>query len=765
MQAIIMAGGEGTRLRPITCSIPKPMAKLCGKPVVMYILELLKKNGFDSATLTLMYKADKIIDEFDNDIYKGLKLFYEIENSPLGTAGSVKNATKADDVLVISGDAMCDFDIKKAIEFHKERKSDATIIVKKVDDPREFGLVTFDTDGKINGFIEKPSYESCITDLANTGVYILSKAALDLIPKNQKSDFAGDIFPLMLRNNMNLFAYEESGYWCDIGDIGSYMKCQEDMLNGKVKCDIDGIKKPDGMIVFDEAYSQSKIEAPSFIGCNVKIGAGSIIKKGSILCDNVTIGENAKISSSIILDGALIGDRANIASSVVCEKARLMRDCVVDEKAVIGEDSVIGEGSCIRNGVKIWQGRTVLKFQDISTDIRHSEKAMIFIDDEGIRGEINVDITPSLVSKLGSTLASLNNNDVVIGCKNTTVSKALSLSLASGIMSSGSNAVDFGECTEQQLAFCMDKVNSKIGCYIDGGSVTKLKILSEGGLPITRKEERKIEAGINRGEYSKATASTFGKYSDVSHIKGLYEISLNSIMPQKLNGICTEIRTSDMYIAGLCDRIIFTKNDFKGTRIVIHLSGDGSKVSFYSDETGNVSYDKLIALASKIMLEKGKDISIPYHYPNTIEKISKAFGRKTYRYYNCSCDETDKEAREKARECCFTRDGLLLSVIILSYLSDKNISLSQAINDIPEFYSSTRYVSIKKSPSVIMKNICKEKVGLSEGVVIDNSLGRVLIRPVKTGKGIMMFVESFKSENAMELCDKFERIIKEKGND
>lgn len=226
MKAVIMAGGEGTRLRPLTCNMPKPLAPLCGKPVAFYILELLKKHGFTEAVFTLRYQGEKLEESFDGSSYRGTELSFQYEKTPLGTAGSVKSAAGDEEVLVISGDAMCDFDLTAAVDFHRRKNSPATIIVKKVSDPREYGLVQTDEEGRITGFLEKPSYEGCVTDLANTGVYILSKEVMEGISRDRPLDFAKDVFPKLLRENVPLCAYKETGYWCDIGDFAGYLSCR-----------------------------------------------------------------------------------------------------------------------------------------------------------------------------------------------------------------------------------------------------------------------------------------------------------------------------------------------------------------------------------------------------------------------------------------------------------------------------------------------------------------------------------------------------------
>lgn len=241
MKAVLMAGGEGTRLRPLTCDIPKPMARLCGRPIMEYIIELLSEHNVRSTVVTLRYLPHIIKNHFSSGSFAGVDLEFIEENTPLGTAGSVKNAAKGfeDDFIVISGDALCDFSLTEAMKFHKKNNATATIVVTHIDDPREYGLVRTDGSSRISGFVEKPCFAQAVTDLANTGIYILSPEVLKLIPDNEKHDFAKDVFPAMLEQNIPIYTYEADGYWCDIGDINSYISSQMDMLNGRVKCRID----------------------------------------------------------------------------------------------------------------------------------------------------------------------------------------------------------------------------------------------------------------------------------------------------------------------------------------------------------------------------------------------------------------------------------------------------------------------------------------------------------------------------------------------
>ena len=762
MKAIIMAGGEGTRLRPLTCNMPKPLAPLCGKPVVEYILELLKKHNFNEATFTLRYQGEKIVSYFDDDNFNGIELNYSFETEPLGTAGSVKKAAgEHDEVLVISGDAMCDFNLTEAIDYHRKHKAMATIIVKKVHDPREYGLVLSSESGQVRSFLEKPSFESCITDLANTGVYILSKEALDIIPEGQ-CDFAQDIFPSMLKKGMAIFAYEDNGYWCDIGDFNSYINCQRDMLAGLVKCEIMGHKKLDGIITNSISdFKGARITPPVYIGKNVKISAGAIVDAGCIISDDVTICKGSKIHGSILMDGVFVGERVTCNEAVVCRNAKLLSGCAVYEGGIVGENAVVGENSVVENSVKIWAGKRLESNTEATYDVKYGNVRQLGIDDEGICGETNGEITPQIAATLGSSLASIGKK-IGVGYRGTASSKALAYSLISGILAAGSDAWCIGECVETELDFAMRNAALDLGCYIDSGVVTKLKIVSEKGMPLTRKQERKIEAGLNRSEYTKSSFNDFGELLDVPSLKDLYFNELSGIVKTQLKGIRIEISTANSRIAKIGQRLLSEINDVNGERIVFHISTDGRRASAYTDELGYVFYEKLMLLCCESYFQKGIDISLPYSSPAIADALAVRYGSKVLRYYNCPVDNSDKEARELGSKILFPRDALALMLVLVENLTERKISLSQAIDELPNFTAASRFVSIEKSPSSVLKSFCNERGGLNEGVIASEIEGRVLIRPVKTGKGVMMFVESFKNETAAEICDFYEKMLSDK---
>ena len=237
MNAIIMAGGEGTRLKSVTGDLPKPMAKLCGKPVLEHILNLLKRSGITEACITLRYHPEVIRDYFGNGSRFGMRLQYHEEAEPLGTAGGVRacgDYFAGQDGLVISGDCACDLNLKALMEAHRRHRPAVTMALYAHPQPLQYGIVLTDRMDRVVSFVEKPDWSRVVSDLVNTGIYVLSPAALALIPEGQPYDFAKDLFPKLLECGHEIRGISLPGYWCDIGTPRAYHRCNLDALDGKL---------------------------------------------------------------------------------------------------------------------------------------------------------------------------------------------------------------------------------------------------------------------------------------------------------------------------------------------------------------------------------------------------------------------------------------------------------------------------------------------------------------------------------------------------
>ena len=275
-----MAGGEGTRLRPLSLGSPKPMTPLLGRPVMEHIIQLLRSHGVDDICVTLCYKPQAVMDYFGGGERLGVRLTYFIEEDPLGTAGSVKNCMShlgREDFLVISGDCVCDLDLTALLQFHRERGAEATLGLYRHPTPLEYGLVLTGEGGKVERFVEKPGWGQVFTDQINTGIYLLSPAAMDRVPEGAVWDFGKDLFPAMLREDAPLYGLPLEGYWRDMGDCGAYLSCACDALTGKVKLDLGLPKRASGVWSAQPLPDGLNLVPPCWIGEGVSLGEGCLV--------------------------------------------------------------------------------------------------------------------------------------------------------------------------------------------------------------------------------------------------------------------------------------------------------------------------------------------------------------------------------------------------------------------------------------------------------------------------------------------------------
>ncbi|MCL1881464.1 MAG: sugar phosphate nucleotidyltransferase [Oscillospiraceae bacterium] len=809
-KAIIMAGGEGTRLRPLTCSLPKPLAKLCGRPVVHYILDLLDKHGFEEAIFTLGYKAGQIEDLFETGRYKNLTLRFSHEEFPLGTAGCVKQAIfnsnisseksqPEDDFLVISGDALCDFDLTAALEKHKKVRAGATIITKKVNDPREYGLVLSDSEnnGRITGFSEKPSYVSCIGDCANTGVYILSPKVMELVPNNTRCDFARDVFPKMLENELKdklpLYSHEESGYWCDIGDFDTYAKSQFDILNGKVKCEIAGTKIADGIYSQSDIPSHVKITSPCYIGANVSFTTSENTPKtpnqsdreitvinSCIIGDHVNIGKNVKLKGSVILDSVFISNGATANHAIICQSAKLQHSASVYEDSVIGEECVIGREAVVSNGAKVWNRKSVPPGATIAKDVKYGsgKSRNAELSDTGLTGETNTDITPEFCARLGAALAvtssEYSGKRIAVSCENNSASKAMKHAIIAGVSGAGGEVFDTGTANRAQLIYASKILDCGMIAHVKCGVFAQVEVLANSGLPLSRIEERRLEAALNRSEYKNADWNGFGEMHYVAGINDLhysmlrkhanfksdYHVKLNcnnAVLTKTLEPIFELISTTQNAST------VITSSRNQSEILIVALTESGSKAEFYTENDTKIEYDKLLLLAGALYMSKGFDIALPHDFASCADFLATSYGKKVHRYFHCPNDNSDRTARALAANQPFLYDGAVLAMNVLEYLSQNKISIEVALKSIPHFASVRREIELppNTAPQRIISCLCEQGSGKGEGVLLGNNRENVLVRSAKRGNALLLFAESLSSETASELCNNAENLVKE----
>ncbi|MDR2437401.1 MAG: NDP-sugar synthase [Endomicrobium sp.] len=325
MKAFVLAAGIGTRLRPLTSNIPKPMIPILGKPALYYTFANLWKHGFTDACVNTYYMSDVITDYFKRN-KTDINLEFSKEKALLGTAGSIKKREDSfdDTFVVMSGDGLSDVNLKKVLEFHKRKKSLATIVLKKVSSRFEYGIAITNKSDQIKKFIEKPFWSDVFNDDVNTGIYVFEPEIFNYIPKDTFFDFSMDLFPLLMKKDKKIYGYLMDEYWTDIGNIFEYKKGVFDILDGKLNLDFDLTNNGGKYISKTAKISRSaKINRPCFIGNNVAIGENSVIKPYSVISNNVRIKDNAVIERTIIWENSKVGARAYIINSIISSNASI----------------------------------------------------------------------------------------------------------------------------------------------------------------------------------------------------------------------------------------------------------------------------------------------------------------------------------------------------------------------------------------------------------------------------------------------------------
>ncbi|HKQ05249.1 MAG TPA: NDP-sugar synthase [Blastocatellia bacterium] len=341
MQALILAGGKGTRLRPLTMHTPKPILPIANRPLLIYQLELLKRAEVRDVILSLSYQPQKIEDKLLDGTDHRVRISYTVEASPLGTAGAFRHAAGliSETTVVLNGDVLTDIDLNEVIQQHRERQATATIVLAPVPNPTEYGFVETDDAGRVRRFVEKPGPEEVTADTINAGIYVLEPRVLEYIPEGEPFMFEYDVFPKLLEAGEAFYSYIWRGYWRDVGTGPSYWQANMDVLDGKLKL-IDRLPAVRG----EKFDTTAEIDARSVVdpSCTLKPGVQVI---NSVVSRNCYIEERARIENSVIRGGTRIGPQATLSGALVGKGCHIGRAVMVEGHAALGDKSVITDYS------------------------------------------------------------------------------------------------------------------------------------------------------------------------------------------------------------------------------------------------------------------------------------------------------------------------------------------------------------------------------------------------------------------------------------
>jgi mannose-1-phosphate guanylyltransferase / phosphomannomutase len=525
MKAVVMAGGEGTRLRPLTSNQPKPMVSIVGKPCMEHILELLREHGMSEVIVTVAFLPQAIRGYFGDGESLGLEIGYSVEESPLGTAGSVRLAAKQLDetFLVISGDALCDVDLSELVAFHKEHGAAVTIGLKSVDNPLEFGIVVTDDEGKIERFLEKPSWGQVFSDTINTGIYVLEPEVLKHVPSDRPFDFSKELFPYLLEMGRPLYGYVMDGYWQDIGNLDQFRQANFDALDEKVRLNIPGIRIRGNVWLGEgvEVSDLEQIEGPAYLGNYCRIAEGATVGEYSVLSNSVTLRERTRTTRSVIDASTHVGRSSLIEGAIVGRACDIRGHVRIHEGVAIGDEVTIGSETVVMPGVRIYPFKEVESGSHIQESlIWESRASSRLFGRDGVSGLVNVDLTPEVAVRLAAALGTALKRGARVAAsrESAPACRMIKRAMISGFTSAGLEVADLRVLPAAVARHLLKSEGFEAGFHVGTSQadpeMIQIRFFEQPGLQLSSTLQKEIEKNFTRGELRRVA---FGDIGDISY--------------------------------------------------------------------------------------------------------------------------------------------------------------------------------------------------------------------------------------------------------
>ncbi len=785
MKAIVMAGGEGTRLRPLTCALPKPMVPLLDKPMLEYAIEHLLRFGVTDMAFTLGYKPAVITDWVQDHAPSGAHIACFIEDTPLGTAGSVKNAAAFVDgmFLVFSGDALTDIDVSAAAEYHKRNGAAATIVLKRMGNPLEYGVVISGSEGSVERFVEKPGWEDVFSDTINTGIYILEPHVLDLIPAGQRFDFAKDLFPLMMQKNLPIYGYIADGYWCDVGNIEAYIKAHEDLLKGMVSAKILG-KNIGGIYVGEGANisNSALVQSPGFIGAGAHVGEGARIGQYTSIGAGARVGAYANVKRSILLSGARAGKHTKLSGCVIGEGASVGERCSVYESAVVGERCSLAGDNRVSPHVRLWPEKWLHAGASAGENIvwGHGERTD-FIGKNGFAGDVGEDLTPLRLGRIFGAAAEAMSGKSVALCSDGSDFADAALKQAAGIFTmSGGDVFSFRGAQRPVFAYAASLLGARLCVSVKSAKGQKLFAdLFEPELFLLSKQLRRQMEGkyFHQGEV--LSDMRCGRETRVDTAESLYvhtacaRIDCGAIKNADIRVVVRGGREIDAFAAralaacgiSAVHQTADIQTDAAGlilkesAHFAVHLSKSAAHAMLYLTDGRIIDTEDFKAVTWYLVLAgmERKTAVMPTSAPGSVVSLARRlglevkFGSEQEALMSLSTDQ---------RRVLF--DGIFATARLCEHIARTGATAEEIASMIRPGHVRVREVGCEwEDVGRVIGGMYQSGVHASEGLRFEEgSRGFGYICPHTTRPRIIIRTEGDTEEFASELCEKYTELVK-----
>ncbi|MFK5881180.1 MAG: sugar phosphate nucleotidyltransferase [Sulfurospirillum sp.] len=754
MKAVVMAGGFGTRIQPLTHSCPKPMLPIVNRPMMEHTMMMLKDLGITEFIILLYFKPEIIKEYFKDGSEFGIKISYVTPDDDYGTAGAVKLASALigdENFIIISGDLVTDFDFQKLFDFHSKKKAKLSIGLTSVENPLQFGVVIANSDNIIEKFLEKPSWGEVFSDTINTGIYIIEPEILKFIPKGENFDFAKDLFPTLMKNKIDLAGYSLEGYWRDVGNPESYRGVYDDILNERVKFKIPGIKTtfPDGALYSDKPYNLDKnieIIGNVVLGDNITLGKNTKLNN-TVIGNNVTIGSNSNIRNSILWSDITVGKNAKFDGCVICYDNKIGKNVTAKAGLILAQGCEVGELTTFEQDVTIWPDKKIEPASIISHSLVLGNRYKNTIFESGsVSGKSNIELSCDMATKLAEAFASQLpiGSCVAVGRDKDKSSRMLKRAFLGGLLSAGIDVLDMRSIPPSVLRYSIAR-NDKIigGAHLKRDIVdttsSQITLFNEEALRIDSNSIKGVEKAFFTENFRRVDYTKIGEIKesakDIEYKKYIEEIeqkidhriikcggfkvavdvmhgSTADIFPTLLNDLGVENIVLDAYyddkkLSNI--KILESRAKSNISNIVKSLKYDmgviiypnAQRLSLVTGE-GEV-LDKIKGLLSVLYLldmesnDKKREVFLPTWAPDMIEFQNLAIHRGKYSNFNTKkLKEYDLVATMDGNfaftEFGVTRDAMYASLKIMEMLSCHDIKLSNLAKKIDDFYYSSKKI-------------------------------------------------------------------------
>ena len=760
-----MAGGEGTRLRPLTCDCPKPMIPLMNRPVMEYALRLLRRHGIGDAAVTLGYLPEAVTDFFGGGDAWDVRLRYYVEQTPLGTAGGVRQARDFLDetFVVLSGDGITDLDIPAALAFHREKRALATLVLKRVDEPLEYGVVLTDAEGRVTRFLEKPDWSDVAADTVNTGIYILEPEALARVPEGRAFDFGRDLFPALLAAGEPVFAYVMEGYWCDIGDIRAYLAAHADAMEGRIRLEGtaaggSGVVQLPGARVDRAAV----LEGPCLIGPETEVAAGARIGPCSVLGRGCRVGPGASVKRAVLCDGAVLEAGAQARGCVLGRGAVMGAGAQAFDGCVLGTGAALGVRAALVNAARLWPGRQAAAGERVDANrVWGSGTQPAFRD-----GAMPVS-APEQASRFAQALcAAAKPRELLLGRGEGAAAPALWHACAAGAMAQGVRVLDAGPCTVPLLSASARRLGADAALLAEED---RLIPLNARGVRLTPAQRRPLLNLYSRQDF----AMPFRREAPaVRPVEGLAlaraaELARRfSADPSCTPAVALHAKTSLLLDLGAQAFARAGLTLRAGTdaasmapgpgEVSVFLSEDGERFTL-ADEGGALTEAQRQLLLAWTALDRGeKRLLLPASATRAAEALAEARGARVAYCAGDAAAWMNRLAEEHPEQLALYFDGIAGALTALSALSAAGLSLADWRAALPEVHRRGRSVSapLNRVGRVLSALAGREAaVELGGGLRFRRDGGWAWICPDEAIQGFRVVAEAASAETARELCD------------